>query len=258
MIILIIKMILSDYQIIIVHIIILLDHLVSWRHGHLLDDQDMSKYCWYDDWDSDKDGDDEDGNDHDDITDEDDHLATSSPLMERIWSPGMSLSTLGPPPVTNLRKLSTGGHYCYMWYIAVPVSLLIGYWDRDFQYRAHKNYRFHLDEPLKIILVDIKKLNRPDNNWLLWPSNKTETKLWMSFQGDLTRLRYLGYCGQVMMMVMRMLMQTVMVMTMKIMLMIMRQTSSASVLPHFRGSSYVEVLLIWLKKNVNLLNEYCC
>ena len=40
MIILIIKMILSDYQIIIVHIIILLDHLVSWRHGHLLDDQD--------------------------------------------------------------------------------------------------------------------------------------------------------------------------------------------------------------------------
>ena len=30
------------------------------------------------------------------------YLATSSPLMERIWSPGMSLSTLGPPPVTNL------------------------------------------------------------------------------------------------------------------------------------------------------------
>ena len=29
-------------------------------------------------------------------------LATSSPLMLRIWSPGMSLSTLGPPPVTNL------------------------------------------------------------------------------------------------------------------------------------------------------------
>ena len=45
-------------------------------------------------------------------------------------------------------------------------------------------------------MVDIRKLNRPDNNWLLWPSDKTEAKLWMSFQGDLTRLRYLGVCGQ--------------------------------------------------------------
>ena len=33
---------------------------------------------------------------------DDRHLATSSPLIERIWSPGISLSTLGPPPVTNL------------------------------------------------------------------------------------------------------------------------------------------------------------
>ena len=38
----------------------------------------------------------------DDGVDDDGHLATSSPLMERIWSPGISLSTLGPPPVTNL------------------------------------------------------------------------------------------------------------------------------------------------------------
>ena len=37
-----------------------------------------------------------------DGVDDDGHLATSSPLMERIWSPGISLSTLGPPPVTNL------------------------------------------------------------------------------------------------------------------------------------------------------------
>ena len=44
-------------------------------------------------------------------------------------------------------------------------------------------------------MVDIRKLNRPDNNWLLWPSDKTEAKLWMSFQGDLTRLRHLGFCG---------------------------------------------------------------
>ena len=47
-----------------------------------------------------------DGVDDDDIVDDgvddDGHLATSSPLMERIWSPGISLSTLGPPPVTNL------------------------------------------------------------------------------------------------------------------------------------------------------------
>ena len=34
------------------------------------------------------------------------HLATSSPLMDRIWSPGISLSTLGPPPVTNLKHRS--------------------------------------------------------------------------------------------------------------------------------------------------------
>ena len=29
---------------------------------------------------------------------------TSSPLMVRIWSPGISLFTLGPPLVTNLKK----------------------------------------------------------------------------------------------------------------------------------------------------------
>ena len=46
------------------------------------------------------------------MADNDDHLATSSPLMERIWSPGMSLSTLGPPPVTNLKIGGAGGHYC--------------------------------------------------------------------------------------------------------------------------------------------------
>ena len=47
------------------------------------------------------DGVDDDGIVNDGV-DDDGHLATSSPLMERIWSPGISLSTLGPPPVTNL------------------------------------------------------------------------------------------------------------------------------------------------------------
>ena len=32
------------------------------------------------------------------------YRATSSPLIESIWSPGISLSTLGPPPVTNLKQ----------------------------------------------------------------------------------------------------------------------------------------------------------
>ena len=108
-----------------------LDHMVSRRPGHdHIDNQDDIirssdwPYLWsgyikifkilliYDDWDGDKDGDDDDDNDHDHVADKDDHLATSSPLMERIWSPGMSLSTLGPPPVTNLKKVSVGDRYC--------------------------------------------------------------------------------------------------------------------------------------------------
>ena len=59
-----------------------------------------------DDSDGDDDGDyhndDDDDDDDDGYDDDDGHLATSSPLIERIWSPGISLSTLGPPPVTNL------------------------------------------------------------------------------------------------------------------------------------------------------------
>ena len=69
-----------------------------------------------------------DGVDDDDIVDDgvddDSHLATSSPLMERIWSPGISLSTLGPPPVTNLNgdiiELSFNLYLCQPWKSKYP------------------------------------------------------------------------------------------------------------------------------------------
>ena len=108
MIILIIRTILSDHQIIIVHIIILFDLVDIIRSDQIIIVHDHDDFAV------------KDGNDVDD------YLATSSPLMERIWSPGMSLSTLGPPPVTNLKKGECRRSLLW-WYIAVPVSLLICY-----------------------------------------------------------------------------------------------------------------------------------
>ena len=49
---------------------------------------------------------------------------TSSPLMVRIWSPGINLFTLGPPLVTNLKKKQKF-HYVHFF-----GNLLLSKWQR--------------------------------------------------------------------------------------------------------------------------------